>query len=238
MQTLIDQHGPFTLPTGWHEVTTQQFCEADPLMTVEQRASYFAGRPVQVNGLVADALEWMLVPPLVDGGLPYPADLGQETYLQVESIRALLASQPLHACFGEVYGTFVARPFNYQQPDLFLPKLADIIGVGCLPMPITDTWPAVAHCLAELQRLAVLYAELAEPDPTESARRAREAGADELLGMFGHYNVAKALADRERCSIDIIYQRPYDTIATALLHDRRTAILADTIQRNSSKAHE
>jgi hypothetical protein len=236
MQTLIDQHGSFALPTGWHEVSTRQFCEADPLTTVEQRASYFAGRPIQVNGLVADALKWMLQPPPTDGGLPYPLDLGQETYLQVETIRALLSSQPLHQCFGEVYGLFVAR-YRKHGRDPFNQTEAAEIGVMAMDWRILATYPAVAHCLAELTHLAAKYAELAEPDPTEAGRRARDAGADELLGVFGHFNVAKALAEREGCSIDVIYQRPYETIAITLLHDRRTAILSDTIQRNA-KTHE
>ena len=238
MQTLIDQHGPFTLPTSWAEVTTQAFCATDPLLTVEARASYFAGRPIQVNALVADALEWMLTPPDTEGGLPYPADLGQETYLQVETIRGLLAARPLNECFGQVYGTVQARRLNYQQPDIFLQKLADIIGVGCLPLPITDTWPAVAHCLTELKRLAVAYAELSEPDPTEAARRAREAGAEELMGMFGHLNVANALSLKLGVTLDAAYQLPYNTVCFYLLHDRHAAILADNIQRNASKPNE
>lgn len=239
MQTLIDKDGSFRLPTHWGEVSTAQFCATDPLPTVEERASYFAGRPIQVNGLVADALEWMLTPPPTDSTwYAYPADLGQETYLQVETIRALLATQPIHACFCEVYGTFVMRAITLPPGQPFSQGRAAGYATSCADDRITDTYPAVAHCIAELQRLATTYAELAEPDPTEAARRAREAGADELLGMFGHYNVAKALADRSGRTIDEVYQTPYETIAIALLHDRRTAILADTIQRNSSKAHE
>jgi hypothetical protein len=235
MQTLIDQHGPFALPTGWHEVSTKQFCEADPLTTVEQRASYFAGRPIQVNGLVADALKWMLQPPPTDGGLPYPLDLGQETYLQVEEIRTSF-SAPLHMCYAHVYGTFVARRRGFQRREFNQGEVLNL-ALHCLGLPVADTYPAVAHCKAELTRLDTKYAELAEPDPTEAGRRARDAGADELLGVFGHFNVAKALAEREGCSIDVIYQRPYETIAITLLHDRRTAILSDTIQRNA-KTHE
>ena len=239
MQTLIDQHGPFTLPAGWHEVTTRQFCEADPLLTVEERASYFAGRPIQVNALVADALEWMLSPPPVDGGLPYPEDLGQESYLQVEIIRALLAARPLHECVGQLYGLTVARDSFYgHPPELFDQAVADRRARRCMAWPITNTWPAVAHCLAELQRLATKYAELSEPDPTEAARRAKEAGADELLGLFGHYNVAKSVAQQMGISLDAAYQLPWENVAVHLLHERRVAILSDTIQRNASKAHE
>lgn len=234
MQTLIDTTGPFKLPTHWGEVTTAQFCAVDPLQTVEARASYFAGRPIQVNGLVADALAWMLTPPPLDGGLPYPADLGQETYLQVETIRGLLSAQPLHECYGDVYGTFVARKRGFQLPEFNANSVASI-GGQCYTFSITETWPAVAHCLAELQRLATKYAELAEPDPTEAAARARAAGADELLGMFGHYNVAKSVAQQMGLTLEAVYNMPYESVCVHLLHERRTAILSDTIQRNAAR---
>lgn len=236
MQSLLDINGVFQLPTGWHEVTTRQFCDTDPLMTVEQRASYFAGRPIQVNGLVADALAWMLTPPPTDGGLPYPADLGQETYLQVEELRASLA-MPLRMSFGHVYGTFVARRRGFQRRDF---NQGDVLNLAlhCLDLLITDTYPAVAHCLAELDRLATKYAELSEPDPTEAAQRARDAGADELLGMFSHFNVAKAIAQQMGITLDAAYQLPWETVAVYLLHERRSAILADNIQRNARSSHE
>ena len=249
MQTLIDSAGPFTLPTGWHEVSTAQFCAVDPLPTVEARASYFAGRPIQVNGLVADALAWMLSPPPTgQRGSSYPWDLGQETYLQVETIRGLLTAKPLHECFAQVYATFVAREKNYRLPE-YSQVFADRLAGDCMEewpegtfgrslWMITETYPAVMHCLAELQRLATKYAELSEPDPTEAARRAKEAGADELLGIFGHFNVARALAERSGRTIDEVYALPFETVCVYLLHDRRTAILSDTIQRNASKAHE
>ena len=237
MQTLIDTTGPFKLPTHWGEVTTAQFCAVDPLETVEARASYFAGRPIQVNVLVSDALAWMLTPPPADGGLPYPEDLGQESYLQVETIRALLSAAPLVSCYGDVYGTFVARKRGFQLPEYNANSVASI-GGQCYTFPITDTWPAVAHCLTELQRLATKYAELAEPDPTEAAARAREAGADELLGIFGHYNVAKAVAQQMGITLDAAYALPWESVALHLLHARRTAILSDTIQRNSQQRND
>ena len=237
MQTLIDSAGPFTLPTGWHEVSTAQFCAVDPLPTVEARASYFADRPIQVNSLVADALAWMLSPPPLDGRCLRVEDLGQESYLQVETIRALLAAKPLHECYGEVFGTLIGRRSLLHAKE-FSQELAARWAVECLDWPITDHYGAVMHCLAELQRLATKYAELAEPDPTEAARRAKEAGADELLVMFGHFNVARALAERSGRTIDEVYALPFETVCVYLLHDRRTAILSDTIQRNASKAHE
>lgn len=237
MLTLLDNAGTYELPTGWHEVSTRQFCAVDPLQTVEARASYFAGRPIQVNALVADALAWMLTPPPTDEGLAYPQDLGQETYLQVESIRALLASQPLSTCLPTVYCCFKGRYNNWGARE-FDQEYAYAYIERCLDWPITDTWPAVAHCLTELQRLAAKYAELAEPDPTEAARRAREAGADELLGIFSHYNVAKAVAQQMGITLDAAYQLPFESVCVHLLHERRSAILSDTIQRQSQQRNE
>ena len=249
MQHFIDSAGPFELPTSWAEVTTAQFCAVDPLMTVEQRASYFAGRPIQVNGRVADALEWMLsAPPTGQVGSSYPWDLGQETYLQVETIRSLLAANTLHKCFAQVYATFVGREKNYRLPE-YSQTFASQLAADCMEewpegtfgrslWMITETYPAVAHCLAELQRLGTKYAELAEPDPTEAAQRARDAGADELLGMFSHFNVAKALAQQMGITLDAAYQLPFETVCVHLLHERRTAILSDNIQRNAKHSHE
>jgi hypothetical protein len=245
--SFIDKTGPYTLPTGWHEVTTRQFCDLDRLQlrTAEARASYFAGRDIQVNVAVADCVAFLIqradgsysIP--TTGGLPYPADLGQETYLQVEEIRASLAT-PLHMCYAHLYGTFVARRRGFQRREF---RQDDVLNLALhsLELPITDTYPAVAHCINELHRLSNpetgKYKELSEPDPTEAGARARAAGADELLGLFGHFNVAKALAERQGRTVDEVYQTPWETIAITLLHDRRQAILSDTIQRNS-KTHE
>ena len=239
MQTLIDATGPFQLPTNWSEVSTKQFCATDPLQTVEARASYFAGRPIQVNGLVADALAWMLSPPPLDEGLAYPRDLGQETYLQVETIRGLLTTQPLHECYGQVYGTFVrGLTLPLFGPAVFSQEKAAVWARNCMPWCITDTYPAVVHCRAELERLATKYAELAEPDPTEAAARAREAGADELLGVFGHYNIAKSVAQQMGITLEAAYALPWESVAIHLLHERRSAILSDTIQRQAKQRHE
>lgn len=233
--TLIDKTGPYQLPTGWHEVTTRHYCDLDRLQlaTVEARASYFAGRAIQVNGLVADALAFLLSEPPTQGGLPYPLDLGQETYLQVETIRELVAKQPLHQCYCQVYGTFTMRALTMPPGQPFMQNIAAIRAATAESDWITDTYPAFKHCLAELQRLTTKYAELSEPDPTEAGRRARDAGADELLGLFGHFNVAKALAERQGVTIDTIYQTSWETIAITLLHDRRQAILSDAMQKNS-----
>lgn len=238
MQTLIDTSGPFKLPTHWGEVTTAQFCAVDPLQTVEARASYFAGRPIQVNERVDDALEWMQTPPPLGSALRYPTDLGQETYLQVETIRALLAKQPLHECLCEVYGVFGARLHNFRSFEVYEQGRATKLAACAEAWPITETYPAVAHCITELQRLATKYAELAEPDPTEAAARAREAGADELLGGFGHYNVALAVAQQMGITLDEAYALAWEAVALHLLHSRRTAILSDTIQRNAKQSHE
>ena len=235
MLTLLDNGGTYELPTNWSEVSTKQFCDTDPLRTVEERASYFAGRPIQVNGLVADVLAWMLTPPPLGSSFDYPADLGQETYLQVETIRALLAAAPLHQCFAQVYGTYTARQHYYRDRSSYRQDIAGQVATNCLAWDIVNTYPAVAHCLTELQRLATKYAELAEPDPTEAAARARAAGADELLGIFGHYNVARALAQQMGITLDAAYQLPFESVCVHLLHERRSAILADTIQRNAAR---
>lgn len=234
MITLLDTAGPYCLPTHWGEVTTAQYCDLDRLRlpTVEARASYFAGRPIQVNGYVADALEWMLEGPPQVGGLAYPADLGQETYLQVESIRALLTAHPLHACYGEVYGTFVARRRGFQLRE-FNPASVASIGLQALTLPITYTYPAVAHCLTELARLDAKYARLSEPDTTEAGRRAREAGS-ERLAIYSHLLTAKWFAQLYGISLEQSYNSAWETIAVHLLEARDQAEIADQLQKNSS----
>lgn len=233
MLTLLDKDGPYQLPTGWHEVSTAQFCATDPLMTVEARASYFAGRPTQVNGRVADALAWMLTPPPVHGGLPYPADLGQEAFLQVETIRALLVAQPLTECFAQVWATMIERSscfgdgFDQSQVAPWANK--------CLTWPITDTYPAVHHCLTELQRLATKYAVLAEPDTTEAGRRAREAGADRL-NVLGHYNTATAYAQAFGITLESAYQTPWESVAVWLYQQRLQAEINDQLTKNSQQS--
>ncbi len=236
MLTLIDAAGPFQLPTYWGEVTTAQYCALDRLQlaTVEARAGYFAGRPIQVNGLVADALAWLLVEPGTTGGHFRPLDLGQETYLQVESIRALLSTQPIYECYGEVYGLCMARVLKGGE---FSQARAAQLARLCAAWPITDTYPAVAHCLAELQRLNEAFAALGEPDETEAGRRARSAGA-ERLAVFSHLNVARHYAERFGTTIDVIYQRPWQEIALFLLQDKITAEITDTLQQQNSPAHD
>ncbi len=237
MLTLLDNAGPYALPTGWHEVTTRQYCDLDRLQlaTVEARAGYFAGRSIQVNELVADALAWMLHPVPLDTGLPYPADLGQETFLQVESIRKLLSEQPLCDCFAAVYGTFVARErsirplhrIHYSQPT------GEFFGGHGMTLPIFLTLPAVAHCLAELQRLAEAFSVLSEPDHTEAARRAREAGS-ERLAPFGHLNVARAYAERFGKTIEEVYQWPWQQVAMFLVQDRISAEIQDNLSKQKA----
>ena len=233
MITFQDNAGPFLLPTHWGEVSTAQFCTLDRLQcaTVEARASYFAGRPIQVNGLVADALAWMLTPPGTEGGLAYPQDLGQETYLQVESIRALLAQQPLHAVLCEVYGVFVARRRGFQRPE-YNPAHVTSIELQAAELPITDTYPAVAHCLAELARLDTKYARLAEPDTTDAGRRARDAGA-ERLGVYSHLLVAKWFAQLYGITLEAAYQVAWENIAIHLLEARDQAEIMDQLHKNS-----
>ncbi len=231
--TLVDKDGSYLLPTGWHEVSTRQFCDLDRLQlaTVEARASYFAGRAIQVNGLVADVLAFLLSEPPATQGLAYPPDLGQETYLQVETIRSLLA-QPLHECYASVYSTFAhgkRMPLLGGVAEFSQERAADWAR-SCQAWAVTDTYPAVAHCLAELQRLNTKYAELSEPDTTEAGRKARAAGASSL-DMFSHFNVALHYAQRYAKTVDEVYQWPFETVALMLLHDRRTAIIHDNLTK-------
>ena len=229
MQHLTDQHGnKFTLPASWADVTTLQFCESDTMPDLDQRAAYFAGLPIPAG----DKLDWMLTPP---AAAPNLLDLGQCCFLAVETIRATLAEGELTKVFARVYGLYLACQLAQAYGKDFDPARAAEKAAACQAWPITDTLPVVLHCIAELQRLAVAYAALAEPDPTDAARRAREAGADELLGMFGHLNTANALSLKLGVTLDAAYQLPYNTVCFYLLHDRQTAILADNIQRNASK---
>jgi hypothetical protein len=237
MHTFIDKDGPYQLPTGWYEVSTRQYCELDrrQLKTVEARASFFAGRPIQVNPLVADALAWVLTPVSTDrAGLDYPEELGQETYLQVETLKETLVAQPLHQCYGEVYATFVAR--RWRRSEEFDQRVVASIAAQAWEMPILDTYPAVAHCIAQLAYLNAKYAALAEPDYTEAGRKAREAGS-ERLAMFKHFNVAYHYAHKLGRTLESVYNLPFDTVAVMLLHDRTTAEIQDTLtQLNTPKS--
>lgn len=233
MLTLVDNAGPYQLPTGWHEVTTAQYCDLDrrKLATVEARASYFAARPIQVNGLVADALAWMLHPvPLDTDTLRFPSDLGIETFLQVASIQELLAKQPLHQCLAQIYGLFVARARDFRGRPAYLPALATRFQQEALVLPIVETYPAVVHCLNELARLAEEFKELGEPDHTEAGQRAREAGSDRLQ-LFGHLNIARHYAQLFGTSIEAVYQWPYRTVALYLYQDRINAEIQDILTR-------
>lgn len=234
MLTFLDQHGSFALPTGWGEVSTKQFCAVDPLPTVEARASYFAGRPIQVNGAVADALAWMLEGPPATGGLAYPPDLGQETYLQVESVRSMLATQPLHECLPLVYACFKGRYDNWGAAEF---NQARSYGYAerILDWPITETYPAVAHCLAELQRLAAKYARLAAPDTTEAGRRAQEAGSDRLQA-YGYLPTARWFAQQYGLTLEQALNTSWETVAVHLLLARDEAEIADKLNKNSQNA--
>lgn len=245
MQSLIDVHGRYEIPTGWHEVTGRQFCELDrlKLATVEQRASYFAGRPIQVNGYVADTLAFLI--PAVDGsyrlptegGYPYPADLGSESYLQVESIRTALSMRPLHECYGEVYGIFVARLRNYVTGE-YEPSRIPALIEEANRLPVSQTFPAIAHLYSEMARLAKApYDKLQEPDTTEAGQRAMAAGAEEL-SKFGHFNVAYAYNVKLSVSLNTLYQMPWSTIATMMVTDRINAEIQDRMNRNSQPNHE
>ena len=239
MQHFIDSAGPFQLPTSWAEVTTRQFCEADPLMTVEQRASYFAGRPIQVNGMVADALAWMLSAP--EAVVNNPLDLAQQSYEQVELIRAVLNSHPLSVCLPIVWGLFMAQHAQLN-PASSCQKRADGLASSAMDNCILYYYGDVAHCLGEVRRIMdpdnSLYKELFEPDPTEAAQRARDAGAEELLGSFGYKNVLKSVALQLMIDQEDVKKMTWDAVAEHLIQERRQAMLSDNIQRNAKSSHE
>lgn len=231
--TFVDAAGPYTLPATWAEVTTRQWLDlgAQKLATAEARAAYFAGRPIQVNGLVADAVAFLLhLPPTDQDTLRYPGELDKETFGQVESIRQLLASQPLHSCFLEVYGIFVARARDIRGQAEYRATRAAVLAHQAADLCILETFPAVHHCLAEFNRMATVYAALSEPDHTEAGRRAREAGS-ERLAEFGHLNVAYHYSQKLARPLEEIYQMPYATVAQLLLHDRVSAEIQDNLNR-------
>jgi hypothetical protein len=233
MVTLVDATGPYQLPTGWHEVSTAQYCDLDRLKygTVEARASYFAARPIQVNGLVADALAWMLHPvPLDADTLRFPSDLGLESFLQVASIQELKSKQPLYQCLPELYGLFVARARDFRGRGVYLPALAARFQQEALALPIVETYPAVVHCLNELARLAEEFKELGEPDHTEAGQRAREAGSDRLQ-LFGHLNIARHYAQQFSTTLDAVYQKSYREIMLYCWQDRITSEIQDILNR-------
>ena len=238
MQTLIDQHGPFQLPTSWAEVTTAQFCVVDLLKTMEARASYFAKRPIQVNKLVAIALDWVMTPP--EAVVNNPLNLAQQSYEQVELIRAVLNSRPLSVCLPIVWGLFMAQ-YAQLNPATSCQKRADGLAASTMDNCILHYYGDVAHCLGEVRRIMDAdnspYKELFEPDPTEAAQRARDAGAEELLGSFGYKNVLKSVALQLMIDQDDVKKMTWDAVAEHLIQERRTAILADNIQRNA-RNHE
>jgi hypothetical protein len=233
MLSLIDATGRYTLPTGWHEVTTRQYCDLDRLQltTAAARASYFAGRPVEVNELVVDALEWMATDVPLDRGLAYPQDLGKETFMQVESIRAMLLKQPVSECFSGIYGLMHGRP-TFLGDNAFYHQRAARQAMYCLDWPITETYPTVAHCLAELQRLGEAFAALSQPDETEAGRKARAAGSDRLA-TFSHLNVARHYAERFGTTIDVIYQWPWQQVAIFMMQDRISAEVQDNLSQQN-----
>ena len=239
MLTLLDNAGTYQLPTSWREVSTAHWCAlaALPFPNREAAAGIFAGRPIQVNGLVADVLAFLDSEPPTDGGLPYPSDLGQETFLQVETIRALLTARPLHACLLHVWAAFIARKWNFFPPHEYRQDMAVKIQQANADVPITQVYPAVRHCLSEMERLAAKYAYLSQPDTTEAGKRAREAGADRLNAL-GHYNTAAAYAKDFHLTLEAAYQAPWENVAIWLYQQRLSAEIQDTLQQNSNRAHE
>lgn len=231
MQNLTDQHGnKFTLPTCWADVTTAQFCETDAMLTFDERASYFAGRDIPAG----DTLDWMLLPPEAQPGKEL--DLEQQAYEQVELLRVVLSSLSLNQCLPIVWGLYWAKAACLNG-SRFEQKRADTLAGQVISESILFCWGGVTHCLAELRRLTDpktgKYSRLSEPDPTESARRAREAGAEELLAEFGYKNVVKLVATQMNLKEHEVKQLPWGEVAEHLIMQRQSAILADNMQRNA-----
>lgn len=217
MTSWIDSTDSFQLPAGWHEVRVGQYAGLLACRTVEERASYFAGRPIQVNGLIADALSWLFTDPAVEGGLPYPQNLGQETYLQVELLRKVVNSKQAD-WLPQVYGLFTAR--SLSPTGTFNQQYANHRATQCLQWSMEEVFPAVHHCLQELQRLGEKYKELGVECTCESCAAAKAAGLHELQAL-SFFNTLDALAEKMGTTIDAVGQMPYDTVALMLLRATR-----------------
>ncbi|QIX61851.1 hypothetical protein HER32_11930 [Hymenobacter sp. BT18] len=225
MIRFLDSTGPFLLPTGWHEVTTRQYCTlaALPAPLLFDVVPLLVGRMVELTPQIDELLSFITegTEPPTTGGLPYPADLGQETYLQVELLRSMLGRLPLHECLMSLYGVFVQRKQELGGTGLFNQAAAAARAERALNYPITDIYPAVHHSLSELARLATKYQALAEPDHTPAGEDAQRAGVDRF-DKYQYFNVLKRVAQDYRTTPDLVAQWPYDTVATHLLHERDT----------------
>ncbi|TGE08762.1 hypothetical protein [Hymenobacter fodinae] len=223
MIRFVDSTGPFVLPTNWREVTTRQWCELAKTdrhaITFEDVERVFIGRSVQDNDAMLSPVFFLSEEPPTEEGLPYPADLGQETYLQVDTIFRLLRENSLADCFASVYGVFVQRKQELSGSGQFNMERAARRGEVCLGYPISETYPAVKHCLAEVKRLQHIYQRLGEPDETPEGQDHRAAG-NERFDKYNYFNVLKRVAQDYHTSPDVVAQWPYDTVATHLLHER------------------
>ncbi|NVO33263.1 hypothetical protein [Hymenobacter lapidiphilus] len=228
-----DSTGPFQLPTGWHEVAVRDFCALAslPTPTREGAASVFAGRPIQVNALVADALAFLNTTPPTEGGLPYPANLGTESFLQVERIRAAVTSGPLATWLPSVYGLLVARQNSLRPAEGFRPAVAAQQAAHAEADTVARIYPAVAHCVAELERLSVRYAELGQECVCDACTAAKQAGLQPLEAL-SYFNTLDALAQRLGCTVEAVGQMPYDTVAMMLLRAQRQHQLQARIHQN------
>lgn len=230
-----DKDGTYHLPTGWHEVTAREFCDLakQPTPTREGAASLFAGRPVQVNGLVADALAFLNTPPPTQGGLPYPENLGQETYLQVELLRKTVSTGQLQDWLPTVYGLFTGRPAHLGITE-FSQTRATKQAEHCLFWSVEAVYPAVAHCLAELHRLQEKYKELGVECFCDGCAAAKAAGTHELQAL-SFFNTLDALAEKMSTTVDAVGQMPYDTVALMLLRAQRQHTLQARIHQQSKQ---
>ena len=164
-----DPIGRFALPSGYHELTVAQFCTLlalGPTPAVTDVVCAIIGRVVAATDdeLLAVALDWLqqgLPAPDASDAWPYPQNLGQETYIQVELLREALA-KPVSESLPQVFGLMCARTMSLKGArGPFEQARAAKIAQQCQADPVSRVWPAFAHARAEIERLMTKYAELA-----------------------------------------------------------------------------
>lgn len=221
MIRFLDNTSAFLLPTGWHEVTTKQYCDllALPELTPEAAAPVLAGRAVDWHPSMADTLDFLSTEPEGGEGLPFPEKLDTESFLQVEYILQQLAEQPIHEALPHVYGAFVVRLQEWH-----VPKMADMTRIAaraakCLDYYITEVYPAFRHCVGEVARLQQKYKRLYQSCTCEECTQAEQAGVGRFAA-YKHFNQLKRVAQDYTTTPDVVAQWPWQTFALHLLHER------------------
>lgn len=145
-------------------------------------------------------------------------------------MRKLLAEQPLHTCFNKVFAN--AGYQTQPRSAVFDQGKAAALAAAALDWPITDTYPAVAFALLELERLKQAFAVLTEPDESETAQRARSAGSERLNG-FGFLAVARHYAEKFKLDLGQVLVTPWQTIMLVLLEEK---IINEIVENMRNKA--